>query len=280
MAKNSRNVAIKPNYHVLSLREDAKRLRGLKSANGVGNWLGYRLFRSLVLLVSKPFLKGRIVGLELLPQPSPKYYPKFYRRYRSLKVSDTPFVIAPNHSHVLDIPLTGMIRRPMAWPSKPSFVKWWWLKQINQRVGCVPFMRDVDWAKNLEYAKITYTKDEVKDVLHKALRRGQPVVLYPQGTRREDASLEEAKLGAVYAAMRAGVPLVPLAIYGLTKGDDARRTPILHRYRAVAVVMPAILPWTYRDAASESERAQEIFTDWKRAIGDGRKTAQQVLASL
>lgn len=262
-----------PARRTLTPEEDAKRLRGLKTATGVGNWFGYRVFRALVLLASKPFLKGRIIGLKVLPQPSPRYYPPYYSRFKDLHVSRSAFVIAPNHSHVLDIPLTGMIRRPMAWPSKPAFVKWWILKQINQRVGCVPFMRDVDWIKNPEYALITYTKDEVKNVLHDALIRGQPVVLYPQGTRRDDDSLEEAKLGAAYAAIRADVPLVPLAIYGLTKGDAMGRTLILRRYRAVAVVMRPLYPRDYPFEMGERVRAQAMFDDWKRSIEEGRQRA-------
>ncbi len=280
MEDDSTDSPPQPVRRALTAEEDAKRLAGLKTANGIGNWFGYRVFRALVILASKPFLKGRIVGLERLPQPTPKYYPKFYLRFEDSVVSDSAFVIAPNHSHLLDIPLTGMIRRPMAWPSKPAFVKWWILKQINQRVGCVPFMRDVDWVKNPEYAQITYTKDEVKEVLHEALLRGQPVVLYPQGTRRDDDSLEEAKLGAVYAALRAGVPLVPLAIYGLTKGDDMCRTPILRRYRAVAVVMPALHIRRYPTSMGDRERAQAMFADWKRSIEEGRETARQILVSL
>ena len=141
MESNSTGTSPEPIRRTLTPEEDAKRLRGLKTANGIGNWFGYKLFRGLVVLVSKPFLKGRIVGLDNLPQPSPKYYPKFYLRFEDSVVSDSAFVIAPNHSHLLDIPLTGMIRRPMAWPSEPSFVKWWILKQFNHRVGWVPFMR-------------------------------------------------------------------------------------------------------------------------------------------
>jgi len=279
MEDDSTDSPPQPVRRALTAEEDAKRLAGLKTANGIGNWFGYRVFRALVILVSKPFLKGRIVGLERLPQPTPRYYPKFYLRFEDSVVAESAFVIAPNHSHLLDIPLTGMIRRPMAWPSKPAFVKWWILKQINQRVGCVPFMRDVDWVKNPEYALITYTKDEVKEVLHEALLRGQPVVLYPQGTRRDDNSLEEAKLGAVYAALRADVPLVPLANYGLTKGDDAPRTPILRRYQAVAVVMPALYPRNYASLATDRERAQAMFADWKHSIEEGREAARQMLAS-
>ena len=268
----------KSDYPVLTPEEDAKRLRGLKSANGIGPWFGYRVFRRLILLAAATRMKGEIACLHNLPQPEPNYYPTRYRRRDSGKVSDYPFVVAPNHQHVLDIPLTGLIRRPMAWPSKPDFVRWGWLKWINQIMGCVPFMRDVDWIKRPQYQKVVYTKYEMKDVLNSALRRGQPVVLYPQGTRRDDDDLSEAKLGAMYAAIRAGVPLVPLAIYGVGKADEKRRTRFLRRYCAVAIVMEPIFPGDYM--GGDRMVAQAMQRDWQLAIEKGRELAHTLQSTM
>lgn len=257
----------------LTPEQDKRRLRGLRTANGIGSWFGYKLFRGTVVLASKLMMQGQLLYPERLPQPSPDYYPPFYMHYRKERVSKHAFVVAPNHSHMLDIALTGFIRRPMAWPSKPAFVKWRILKLINQRVGCVPFMRDTDWAEHPEYAQITYTKEELKDVMHEALLLGQPVVLYPQGTRRDDANFEDAKLGAVYAAIRANVPLVPLAIYGVGKADAHYRTRFLRRYRAIAVVMDPIYPHEYWHLDGEREIAPAMFRAWQRAIESGRLEA-------
>lgn len=101
---------------VLSPQAEAKRLRGLRNANGVGPWFGHRVFRRLILMVAATRMKGKIHGLHQLPQPSPTYYPPRYRRKGDSHISDYPFVVAPNHQHMLDIPLTGFIPRPMAWP--------------------------------------------------------------------------------------------------------------------------------------------------------------------
>ncbi|QQS26995.1 1-acyl-sn-glycerol-3-phosphate acyltransferase [bacterium] len=265
-------------YPVLSMKADARRLRGLHSATGIGPWFGYRVFRQLILLVATTRMKGRIVGLERLPQPTASYYPPRYRRSTTQNISDYPFVVAPNHQHVLDIPLTGLIPRPMMWPSKPDFVRWWWLKRLNQRMGCVPFMRDVDWVKQPHYQGICFTKEEMKEVLDTALRRGQPAVVYPQGTRRDDDNLFEAKLGAMYASLRADVPLVPLAIYGVGKADEHRQTKILHRYYAVAVVMDPLQPADY--AGDNKTRAYAMLQDWQQAIEQGRNQARQIIETM
>lgn len=269
--RQSSSLATVVNRKPLTPEQDARRRRGLRTANGIGNWFGYKLFRGAVVILGRLMMQGQIFHLERLPQPSPNYYPPFYRRYSKKPVSDSAFVVAPNHSHMLDIALTGFIRRPMAWPSKPAFVKWPILKLINQRMGCVPFMRDADWLKHPEYALISYTKEEFKDVMHEDLVLGQPVVLYPQGTRKDDANFEESQMGAMYAAIRANVPLVPLAIYGLTKTDSKFRTRFLKRYRAVAIVMGPIHPSTYQYLEDDRAIARAMFDAWKLAIQEGRR---------
>lgn len=269
---------LKSDCPALTPEEDAKRLAGLRSANGVGPWFGHRVFRRLILLVAATRMKGEIHGLDQLPQPAPTYYPPRYRRKGDSKISDFPFVVAPNHQHVLDIPLTGFIPRPMAWPSKPDFVRWTWLKWLNQPQGCIPFMRDVDWVKHPEYQKFTYTKGEMKDVVHRALRRGQPVVLYPQGTRRDDDDLSDAKLGAMYAALRANVPLVPLAIYGVGKTDEHRHTRLLRRSCAIAVVMEPIFPRDYM--GGDRMVAHAMQRDWQLAIEKGRELAHVLQSTM
>jgi len=46
------------------------------------------------------------------------------------------------------------------------------------------------------------------------LAAGQPIGLFPEGTRARDGQLHEAKLGAALIAIRSGVPLLPVGISG------------------------------------------------------------------
>ncbi len=46
------------------------------------------------------------------------------------------------------------------------------------------------------------------------IRAGAPVMLFPEGGRSPDGRLGEFKPGAAMLAIKAGVPLVPMAIYG------------------------------------------------------------------
>jgi 1-acyl-sn-glycerol-3-phosphate acyltransferase len=47
-----------------------------------------------------------------------------------------------------------------------------------------------------------------------AIQAGQSVLMFPEGTRTPDGSLQDVKPGFLVLARRAGVPVVPLAIVG------------------------------------------------------------------
>jgi 1-acyl-sn-glycerol-3-phosphate acyltransferase len=47
-----------------------------------------------------------------------------------------------------------------------------------------------------------------------ALKAGQSFLIYPEGTRSPDGRLQEFKKGAVVMAIKAGVPIVPMACSG------------------------------------------------------------------
>ena len=47
-----------------------------------------------------------------------------------------------------------------------------------------------------------------------SLRQGMPLVVFPEGGRSADGQLQEFMGGAFYVAIRAQVPVVPMAIVG------------------------------------------------------------------
>jgi 1-acyl-sn-glycerol-3-phosphate acyltransferase len=52
------------------------------------------------------------------------------------------------------------------------------------------------------------------DVAAERIRQGHSLVLFPEGTRTRDGRLRPFKKGAFHLALRAGVPVVPVAISG------------------------------------------------------------------
>jgi 1-acyl-sn-glycerol-3-phosphate acyltransferase len=49
----------------------------------------------------------------------------------------------------------------------------------------------------------------------KALRAGMPLFVFPEGSRTPDGQMQEFMAGAAYLAIRAQVPLVPIALSGV-----------------------------------------------------------------
>ena len=59
-----------------------------------------------------------------------------------------------------------------------------------------------------------------------ALRDGQSFLIYPEGTRSPDGRLQEFKKGAVVMAIKAGVPIVPVACSGAQRVMEKRSLEI------------------------------------------------------
>jgi 1-acyl-sn-glycerol-3-phosphate acyltransferase len=58
---------------------------------------------------------------------------------------------------------------------------------------------------------------EVIGRFEEVLRAGKPLLVFPEGTRSEDGLVRSFKNGGFYAALRAGVPVVPVALEGTHK---------------------------------------------------------------
>jgi 1-acyl-sn-glycerol-3-phosphate acyltransferase len=67
-----------------------------------------------------------------------------------------------------------------------------------------------------------------------ALEAGEPLAIFPEGTRREGPVLGELFDGAAYVALKLGVPIVPVGIGGSEQILATQRVlPRLHRVRVV-----------------------------------------------
>jgi 1-acyl-sn-glycerol-3-phosphate acyltransferase len=72
-------------------------------------------------------------------------------------------------------------------------------------------------------------RDSALESLEKAieeLRRGQSFLIYPEGTRSPDGRLQEFRKGAVVMAIKAGVPIVPVACSGAHRVMEKRSLEI------------------------------------------------------
>jgi 1-acyl-sn-glycerol-3-phosphate acyltransferase len=113
-------------------------------------------------------------------------------------------LFAANHTSSADAPaVVGAIPRRIAVLLKESLFKWPIVGQAFRSVHFIPVNRA---ARDSALASVEKATE--------AMKAGQSFLIYPEGTRSPDGRLQEFKKGAVVMAIKAGVPIVPIACSG------------------------------------------------------------------
>lgn len=189
----------------------------------------YAVARGAVEIVCRLFWRVRIIDRQKLPKSG-------------------PYVIAPVHRSNIDTLLCGCLtRRRIRFMGKDSLWKYGWSGALFSSLGGFPVHRG--------------TPDrEALRTCEEAVRGGEPVVLFPEGTRQSGPKLHPLFEGAAFVAARAGVPLVPVGIGGsewaMPKGSRAVKA-----VKVVMVVGDPILPPDRTEAGRLSRRAVSEMTD-------------------
>jgi 1-acyl-sn-glycerol-3-phosphate acyltransferase len=115
------------------------------------------------------------------------------------------FVYCSNHQSLLDVlVLGGSLPGDFKWAAKRSLLKIPFLGWHLRLAGHVPVDRNSG----------SRAAAEVIGRFEQVLKEGKPLLVFPEGTRSEDGILRSFKNGGFYAAIRAGVPVVPVALDG------------------------------------------------------------------
>ena len=174
--------------------------------------MAYRFFWSLLWLACKAWFRFRVVGKQNLP-------------------AEEAYILAPVHRSYLDTPVGGMVTaRRQRFLGKESL----WRNRAAGRfltiVGGFPVERGTADRAALRACQ-------------EVLERGEPMVMFPEGTRQHgpvvDPDLMHA--GPAFVAARAGVPIVPLGIAG-TDHAMPGGSMLIRPVRVVMVVGEPIRP--------------------------------------
>jgi 1-acyl-sn-glycerol-3-phosphate acyltransferase len=133
------------------------------------------------------------------------------------------FVVAPSHRSLMDIFFTGYItRRRIRFMAKQELFDNRFLAWLFTALGGFPVARGSADRAALRAAEA-------------ALRGGEPVVIFPEGTRGHGRDLAGLFDGAAYLATRERVPIVPVGIGGSEQIlASGRSLPRLHK---VAIII-------------------------------------------
>jgi 1-acyl-sn-glycerol-3-phosphate acyltransferase len=144
-------------------------------------WAG---IRGVMFFVRSVGVRVRVTGTERIPKQT--------------------CLFVANHTSSADAPaVVGAIPRRIAILLKKSLFKYPIVGQAFTLAHFIP----------VERTKHDSAVASVEKAIE-AIRDGQSFLIYPEGTRSPDGRLQEFKKGAVVMAIKAGVPIVPIACSG------------------------------------------------------------------
>jgi len=142
-------------------------------------WIAYVFLK----LLSKIFFPCRYEGLEHLPKKG-------------------SYLVASNHVSNLDPIILGLsVWRKFSYIAKESLFKKKLFRFIMHQVGAFPIKRDSSDFRAIREA-------------FKRLKRGCPVILFPEGTRQGKNASRRALPGVGLIAVKSQLPVIPVFIRG------------------------------------------------------------------
>jgi 1-acyl-sn-glycerol-3-phosphate acyltransferase len=187
---------VKPHLEIPDELRASRRSAGVR----LPSWV-YRLLRVLVHLINRAYWRVEIEGVDAVPVAG-------------------PVILAPVHRSFMDFFVVSEVtKRKIFYMTKEEMWKSPLLGAFLDGVGAFPVHRDGADRLALERAQ---------DVLE----RGEVLILFPEGTRREGPVIEDLHEGAAFLAARTGAPIVPIGIGGtaaaMPKGSKFVRPVKVH----------------------------------------------------
>ncbi len=194
----------------------------------LGSRIAYAVARTLVCGFTQLWTRMTFEGKEHLP-------------------ASGAYVLAPVHRSYIDTPITASVtRRRVRFMGKQEVWK-------NPVVGAV-----MSALGGFPVARGTADREALKRSIA-VLEAGEPLVLFPEGERKDGPVVQPLFDGAAYVAARAGVPIIPIGI-----GGSARVMPrgakFLH-FGRVHVVIGAPLRAEVGASGRASRRAIAEVTE-------------------
>jgi 1-acyl-sn-glycerol-3-phosphate acyltransferase len=179
-------------------------------------------------------MRPKFTGMENLPDPS------------------EAVLYTPNHTSLLDVPVTGCLPRRVKYLSKAE-------------LAAAPI---VGWSlvlagNLLVYRQSAKTFRKLIDNAAKCLRRGNSLVVFAEGTRSKDGRLQPFKKGAFLMAQKAGVRIVPISITGVSEVMPPRAGALpLRQPKVVGVrIHPPI--------STEGREVDDVMEEVRLAVASG-----------
>ena len=118
------------------------------------------------------------------------------------------FILASNHQSYLDLYIVAGICAPK---------RFHFIGQVDSWKGITGFFIKLYYLTGGVIPLDRSSQESRKKVIEKSvevLKKGEILIMYPEGKRSPDGKLQEGKLGAAKIFLKTGVPLLPVGING------------------------------------------------------------------
>jgi len=120
----------------------------------------------------------------------------------------TNFILVSNHQSYLDIIIDSYLCVPRRFHFIGQIVGWkgimkWLIRTLYFLSGVIPLDRTSDESR----------ENAIREAI-KVLKKGDILVLYPEGRRSENGEIQEGKLGTARIFLKTGTPILPAALGG------------------------------------------------------------------
>lgn len=188
----------------------------------------HHLVRLILEIVARLYFRLEVHGRENIPKQG-------------------PFIISPIHRSYLDTPVIGAaIWRLMRYMGAE---KMWTNKQLGwflTAMGGFPVQRGAA------------DRDALKAALT-VVERGEPLVMFPEGTRQSGPLVQEMFDGPAYVACRTGVAIIPVGLGG-TERAMPKGKKFIRPVKMVVVIGEAITPPPKKESGRVSRNGVRDMT--------------------
>lgn len=153
-------------------------------------------------------------------------------------------ILAVNHASYLDPPAVACaMPREISFMARRSLFKNWLFRRLIVKLNAFPVDRDGD------------SREALRE-FGRRLEEGRVVLMFPEGTRTRTGTLAEFEPGVATIALRSGVPILPVYVWGTYHSwPRNRKWPARHRMK-VLFGEPIEVPQGLKGAARKQEQAR------------------------
>jgi 1-acyl-sn-glycerol-3-phosphate acyltransferase len=156
-----------------------------------------------------------------------------------------PFIVSPVHRSNIDTPLVAAVTgRRIHYMGKQEMWKYKLSAAFFTAMGGFPVNRDAPGREWLQRSV-------------EALKTGEGLVIFPEGTRRSGPIVEDMHEGAAYVSTKTGAPIIPVGIGG-SQGAMPKGAKFIKPVKCTLVIGPPLHPEGGGDGKAPRRAVHEL----------------------